>query len=104
MEVLSEEQFRQTQSDSMRQLSPESAPPFDFFAYFDAIPVVDFVGYDSDGSVTYVYEDTKGRFQHVLFNTTDKNVFMVVVLDVLRRKVRGHRLLNLNSLYGLDEH
>lgn len=88
----------------MRQLPPESAPPFDFFEYFDAIPAADFAGCESDGSVSYVYEDTKGRFQHVLFNTTENNVFMVVVLDVTRHEVRGHRLLNLNALYGLDEY
>jgi len=33
----------------------------------------------------------------------NRNVFMVLVLDLGERAVIGHRLLDLNQEYGLDE-
>ena len=101
MPALSVEQFRETQNGRMRQLPPEAEPPFDFHGYVDTIPESDLEGYGIDGSVTHVYEDGQGRYQHVLYNTADANVFMVVVLDVARGQVHGHHLLHLNRLYGL---
>ena len=103
MPSLTEIQFKATFNEPMRQLSPEAKPPFDFISYFDAIPRADFGSYKCSGDVTYVWEDALARFQHVLFNSQDRNVFMAVVLDLGTRVVAGHRLLNLNQLYGLNE-
>ena len=87
----------------MKRLEVEAEPPFDFWPYFDSIPDSDFAGNDCPGDVTYVWEDATSRFQHVLFNSQDANVFMVVVLDIHSQTVAGHRLLNLNELYSLGE-
>lgn len=103
MHRLSENEFKTTFGSPMRELSPDSEPPFDFWDYVDAIPVPDFEGYTCRGDVTYVWENSFQTFQHVLLNSEDVNVFMVIVLDVVNRKVHGHHLLNLNVLYGLDE-
>lgn len=103
MTSLSEHQYKATLSPPMRRLPLEIEPPFDFFPYFDAIPVADFNDYECRGDITYVWEDASAKFQHVLFNSQDKNVFMVVVLDLHARVIIGHRLLDLNNLYGLDE-
>jgi hypothetical protein len=43
----------------------------------------------------------QNHFQHVLVNSEDKNLFMILVLDIANRKVLGHRLLELNLEYGL---
>jgi len=70
--------------------------------YFGAIPLSHFEGHDClAGRVTYVWKHPTGRFQHVLVDSEDKNVFMVLVLDVPGRIVLGHRLLDLNQEYGL---
>jgi hypothetical protein len=88
----------------MKQLPTETGSPFPFWDYFDAIPTADFEGHDcSAGSVSYVWEHPTGRFQHVLVDSNDKNVFMVVVLDIPGRTVFGHRLLELNREYGLTD-
>jgi len=87
----------------MKRLTSDGSPPLDFWDYFESIPQSDFEGHDcSAGAVDYVWEDPTGRFQHVLVNSTDKNIFMVVVLDVPKRVVLGHRLLDLNREYGLS--
>ena len=82
----------------------DEAPPFDFWPYFDAIPNGDFEGFDcSPGEVTYVYRTSDERFEHILVNSTDRNVFMALVLDRAANAVLGHRLLNLPVLYGLRD-
>ena len=102
MATLSEHEFKATFSAPMRQLQADAEPPFEFFSYFDGIPSADFGAYSCEGDVTYVWEDASLRYQHVLFNTQDPNVFMVVVLDLSAQAVVGHRLLDLNVLYGVN--
>ena len=102
MNRLSESDFQATLAAPMERVRGKVAPPFDFWPYFDAIPVEDFEGYDcSAGQVTYVYQHPGGRYEHVLVDAADRDVFMVLVLDRQAREVIGHRLLNLPVLYGL---
>lgn len=103
MPALSEAQFKQTLVGPMRQLPAESEPPFDFWAYIEAIPSEDFEGCKCEGDITYVWESSDGAFQHVLLNSQDKNIFMVIVLAIPEHKVLGHRMLNFNELYGVTE-
>ena len=102
MKRLSEQDYHATFGEPMKRLASEAAPPFEFWDYFESIPESDFGGHDcSAGAVTYVWEHPTGGFQHVLVNSEDNNVFMVLVLDVSKRVVLGHRLLDLNREYGL---
>jgi hypothetical protein len=41
------------------------------------------------------------NYQHVLVSCETSNVFLVLVLDLPRRQVHGHYLLDLRKLYGL---
>jgi hypothetical protein len=84
----------------MRQIKGDAAPPFDFWTYVEKIPIEDYHGHDgSEGAVSWVWQDPLDRFQHVLINTEDSTVFMVIVLDLGGNTVLGHRLLNLKEEY-----
>jgi hypothetical protein len=103
MKKLSKTEFLATTALPMKQLPADGEAPFPFWNYFDAIPYADFEGHDcSEGEVVYVWEHPHGFYQHVLVNSEDKNVFMVIVLDLRSRRVLGHRLLDLNQEYGLQ--
>jgi hypothetical protein len=103
MKRLSEFEYLATFGHPMKRLAPEVAPPFDFWDYFESIPASHFDGHDcSARAVTYVWEHPNGRFQHVLVNSEDRNIFMVLVLDVSGAAVLGHRLLDLDREYGLS--
>lgn len=102
MPQLSQSQFEECLSSPMRKLSAESSPPFDFWDYVDGIPIDDFEGHSCDGTVSYVWEDSTGKYQHVLLSSQNRNVFMIIVLDVPAHQVHGHRLLDLDELYGLS--
>jgi hypothetical protein len=102
MKRLSESDFQATFAAPMRRVRGNAPPPFEFWPYFDAIPAADFAGYDcSAGRVTYVFRHPGGRYEHVLVDSADPDVFMVLVLDREAKQVVGHRLLNLPALYGL---
>ena len=101
---ISEPEYRATFGVRMLRAGRDEPPPFDFWPYFDAIPVGDFQGFDCTARrVEWVYRDSAGRFEHVLVDSNDRNVFMVLVLDRQASAVVGHRLLNLRDEYGLDE-
>ena len=104
MKRLSEAEFLATTTPRMDRTSGESARPFDFWPYFDAIPAPDFQGFNcSESEVSLVYRTSDGRYEHVLVNSEDKDVFMVLVLDLHVQRVVGHHLLNLPMLYDLRD-
>jgi site-specific DNA-adenine methylase len=53
--------------------------------------------------VECVYRSESGHYDHVLVPTGRHNVFLTIVVDRVHRLIFGHRILDLNALYGLDE-
>jgi hypothetical protein len=96
MSLISEEQWGSLFDAPMRQLGGQDEAPFDFWPYVAAIPLEDFEGYDcSRGRVQYAYRHPAGRLEHVLINSDNNDVFMVVVLD--RRLTQW--LVTVSSIY-----
>jgi hypothetical protein len=105
MPPLDENAFRATFGNKMSRIPSEGSAPFPFWSYVDRIPLADFQGYDcSEGSVQWIWRSNDGAFEHILIDTKeDKDVFMVVVLDLVKREVLGHRLMDFKREYGLRE-
>jgi len=53
------------------------------------------------GSVEAAYRNANDSFDHVLVTTDDRNVFIVLVIDLKNDVIFGHHLLDLNHEYGL---
>ena len=103
MPLLSEEEYLATFTPRMERCMSDEEPPLDFWPYFDTIPEADFLGNQCAGDVTYVYRDASARFEHILVDTTERNTFMVIIVDLSSKAIVGHRLLDLNAEYGLNE-
>ena len=86
----------------MQDVTETAEQLLDIWPYVDAIPLIDLDSFTLR-DVAYVYLNPTGLYQHILIATEDKNVFLVMVLDVLSKKIYGHHLLNLIELYGLAE-
>ena len=101
MQALTEVEYLATM-DEPRPVDLSQGAPFDFWPYVDSLPP------RSDGYVVEREEVSasfimrSGRWQHVLLATDKLNVFVVLVLDLQEQVVLGHRLLNLNALYGVE--
>jgi hypothetical protein len=99
---LSEAEFKATMDAEPVAVAQDESPPFDFWPYFHTIPEADFRGHDfSEGEVTNAWSMPISRYQHVLVRCETPNVYLVLVLDLQLRIVHGHRVLDLNELYGL---
>lgn len=101
MRALSEADYLATM-DEPRSVDLSQGAPLDFWPYVDALPAtVDGYRVERD-SVSASYLMRSGEWQHVLLATDMFNVFLVLVLDLRARTVLGHRLLDLNTLYGVE--
>jgi hypothetical protein len=103
MPLLDDVAYKRCFSAKMVRIAPSGNAPFPFWPYVDGIPTEDFQGYDcSEGSVEWIWRDDDGRFEHVLINAKeDKDVFMVIVLDLQEMNVVGHRLMDFKQEYGV---
>jgi hypothetical protein len=99
---LSAEAFNSTFQAPMQDVTLTAEQLVDIWPYVEAIPLADLEGFEL-ADVAYVYLNPNGHYEHVLIATEDKNVFLVIVINVKRVEVHGHHLLNLVELYGLAE-
>ena len=101
--TLSDSEFRSTCAHPMQRIDSQGGCPVPFWDYYDRIPEEEFRGSKlAEESVDYVWRRPDGAYEHVLVNTEAKNTFMVIVLDLFKNEVLGHRLLALEEEYGLS--
>lgn len=105
MPLLAEATFQSTFGMKMVRIGADGNAPFPFWAYVDQIPEEDFRGFDcSEGSVQWVWREDGGRFEHILIDAKEDNdVFIVIVLDLQKKEVVGHRLMDFKQEYGLRQ-
>jgi hypothetical protein len=99
---MSAEAFNDTFQAPMQDVTGTAERLLDIWPYVDAIPLTDLNGFEL-ADVAYVYLNPSGNYQHVLVATEDKNVFLVIIIDVKQVKIRGYHLLNMVELYGPTE-
>ena len=104
MRRLTQDEFKSTMAGSPRAVTLDERPPFDFWSYFDSLPPAEWEGHDfSAGGVSDAYVMPGERWEHVLVSCEDKNVKLVLVLDLKQLEVFGHCLLDLNKMDGLED-
>ena len=107
--LLAKNEYLETATGSSVEITGrvESVEPegvIDIEPYVEAIPPGDLQGFVllSAAPPTVVYRTGGGRFDHVLYPTTRRNVFLVVIVQLRPDHILGHYLLDLNKEYGLD--
>ena len=101
--LLTSDAFNAFFSPPMRNVTVEAEANVDIWPYVEAVPVEHLRGTEL-GDVEYVYRDQQERFDLVNIGTDNCQVFLVIVVDLERNEIRGHHLLDLPSLYGIDDH
>jgi hypothetical protein len=102
--ALNEDEFLATMGATPRAVGVDEAPPFDFWTYFESLPRSEWGMHDFSGErVAAAWLMPGDAWEHVLIASEDKNVLLALVLDLERGAVYGHRVLDLNRLYGVSE-
>ena len=100
---LTEKEYRGTMTSKMIDVTGAGDASVDIWPYVRQLTknnvVLDYV-YEKQ-LVEAVYRNDQNTFDHVLIPTNDKNVFVVIIVDIGRKTIKGHYLLNLNKEYGL---
>ena len=94
---LTEAEFKDTFTAKMVNVTETATDVLNIWPYVEAVPIRVLDGH----FVEAVYRGEDNRFDHVLVMTESKNVYLVVVVDLVQDAIYGHRLLDVNQEYGL---
>jgi hypothetical protein len=53
--------------------------------------------------VEYVYRNSANTFDHVIIPTIKKNVYLIIIVDIINKNIYGHYSLNLNKEYSIKK-
>jgi hypothetical protein len=102
--ILTEKQYKDTMTNKMVDVTETAQPVVDIWDYVGQLTkdkeVLEYV--NEEQLVEKVYRNDQGTFDHVLLPTDNSNIFVVIIIDIGQRKIRGHFRLNLNKEYGLE--
>ena len=102
--LLSEPEFKTTFAASMEEVSQTAGNVIDIWPYVQAVSSEDLQQHTvCEQSVESVYRMGDGHFDHILVMTRTKNVYLVIVVNLLENSIHGHHLLDLNREDGLKE-
>ena len=99
--ALSEEEFTDCFAAPMQNVTASPGAIIDIWPYIDALDL-DALCLPFLNDVHHVYRDALGRFDQVLIGTGRFNTLLVIVVDLAKGEVYGHRLLDLNQEYGVS--
>ena len=101
--LLTEKEFKSILTGKMIDVTQTAEPIVDIWPYVQKLTVdkiVDQYTFDK-GLVEKVYRNQTNTFDQILLPTPDKNIFIIILVDLLNKKIKGHYRLGLNAEYGL---
>ena len=101
---LSKEEFLKTMKSGMKNITRDAESVVDIWEYAESLlnkKLISQYGFNNR-LIEAVYGDEKGCYQHVLLFTAQSNCYIVIIINIEKRVIIGHYLLNLNEEYGVD--
>ena len=100
---LTDTEFKSTFGNKMSDVTETAKPVVDIWEYVAELVrenLVDSYVYENN-LVEKVYRNDTSTFDQVLLPTKNKNVFIILVVDLKKNIMFGHIILDLNKEYGL---
>lgn len=100
---LTETEFKSTFGNKMTDVTGTAEPVVDIWDYVENLAkekLVDNYVYENN-LVDSVYRNDTLTFDHILLPTSDKNVFITLVVDLTNQTILGHIKMDLNKKYRL---
>jgi len=102
---LTEIEFKNTFSNGMTDITEmEIDEPIDIWNYVKILvenQIVNRIVHEKE-LVEKVYRNDVKTFDHILLPTEKQNVFLTIVVDLTKKKIFGHKILDLNNEYGIE--
>lgn len=102
--LLDEARYLDTMGSQMKNVTENAAPLVNIWGYARQLMEKQLLsGYAfSKRLVEAVYENSESTYQHILLFAEEKNRYIVIVVDMVRKAILGHYILDLNKAYGLQ--
>lgn len=101
---LTEKQYKDTMTKKMVDVTETAQPVVDIWDYVGHLTkdkeVLDYV--NEEQLVEKVYRNDEETFDHILLPTDNSNIFIVIIVDIRQKEIKGHFRLDLNKEYGLE--
>lgn len=101
----SETQYLQTMNGRMVDITETAKPLADVWGYAAELMQAKLLSqYEyEERFVEAVYANGDNTYQHVLLYGNKKNIYVVILIDVVHESIAGHFILDLNEKYGLEQ-
>jgi len=101
---LTEREYKGTMTNRMIDVTKTAEPIVVIWPYVEELTnnkhILEYVF--KNELIESVYQNEDGSFHHILLPTDNKNVFIVLIVDTIAKRVKGHFRLDLNQQYGLS--
>jgi hypothetical protein len=101
---LTTDQYMQTMSPEMIDVTDSVSAMVDIWPYVELLAeegIVPEYVYEN-ALIELVFRNQSDTFDHVLLPTDNDQVFVVIIVDLILKIVKGHLLLDLNKEYGME--
>ena len=100
---LTESEFKRTFGDKMLDVTGEESDSIDIWIYVKELNR-QYSNLDKiyqKGTIEIVYRTKENTYDHVLLPNEQKNNYLVIIVDLVLKRVFGHYYLDLNKEYGI---
>jgi len=98
---LSKEKFESTIIGKMVEIKDDMKTIYNIWPFVNNLKRVKIITkkIDENQLVFKAYRDTNNKFEHILLTTEKENNFIVIVVDLTKKKVKGYYKLYLKNEY-----
>jgi len=100
---LTEEEYKSTFGKKMINVTETAELVIDIWPYVQRLANAKIVNKEvfNRHLVEFVYRSEDKSFDHVLLPSKNRNVFVVIIIDLLHQNIKGHFRLDADEQYGL---
>ena len=102
--LLSKEEYDETLSPNMINVTESAEEIVDLWGYADPIIESDYHNCTAwNWGVNHIYESQDGSYQHIGIAVPIDNTYLIVIANKNEKKIIGHYILDLGLMYGVEK-
>ena len=97
------DQYERTLTERMVNITGIELPAIDIWPYVQELVNKKIIPEEvfTNQAIEIAYRNESGSFDHVLLPTQNRDVFIVIIIDLTNKQIKGHYRQDLNEVYGL---